>query len=314
MTKVVFVLTFVLACIAAPQASAAAPVLLTAGATNLHSTATWSFPAGVEARIVEVASNPTVDSDGYFQANALEAGDSLTPSQTTWTDVFQLEPSRTYYLHVGGRDTSCVSCPAVEFSNIISFTVGTATAETTATARITIRNAGSGSGRVTSNPSGLDCSTTCTETFPRDIHVTLTPKPAPGSIFTGWSGGGCFGWALTCEVLLNVSQTVVATFDVISPPSLPELVVGRDSASATATVTVCDDSPGPLTIALIQVWRDRGQWKSTTTTTTQDHLAGCRLHAVSGPLAVPSAPAMWIAVQVTDVDGRQSSLRTAPAS
>jgi protocatechuate 3,4-dioxygenase beta subunit len=80
------------------------------------------------------------------------------------------------------------------------------------------------------------------------------------------------------------------------------------------TVTVCDDSTGPLTIALIQIWQDRGRWKSTTlTTTTQNHSAGCGTHTVGGPLAARSVPKMWIAAQVTDGDGRQSSLRTAPA-
>jgi hypothetical protein len=312
MRKAFLLLALVAACIASPQASAAAPVLLTAGATNLHSTATWSLPNGVEARIVEVASSPSVDSDGYFQPYALEAGDSLTPTQTTWTDVFQLEPSRTYYLHVGGHDTACASCPAVQFSNIISFTVGTGS-ETSPTARLTIRNIGSGTGRVTSNPFGLDCRSTCTQTFPRDIHVTLTPKPAPGSLFTGWEGGGCSGYSPTCEVTMNVSQTVMATFDLIQPPSIPDLVVSSDNATATATFTVCDDSPGPLSIALIQVWQERGQWTSTTSTTTRDQAARCTSLTVSAPLGVRSASKLWIAVQVTDVDGRQSSLRTAAA-
>ena len=98
-------------------------------------------------------------------------------------------------------------------------------------------------------------------------------------------------------------------------PSLPDLLATRDLAasSATAAFTVCDDSPGPLTIALIQIWQDKGQWKSSTTTTTQNHATSCDPHTVSAPLAARSAPQLWIAVQVTDVDGRQGSLRTAPA-
>jgi hypothetical protein len=310
---VLLIAVAVVAFAAAPSAVAAPPALLTAGATDLHATATWSLPAGVEAKLVEVASSPSVDADGYFQADTLEAGAVLTPSQTAWTDAYQLEPSRTYYLHVGGSDTGCGSCPSVEFSNVLSFSVGTTAGGGSSTALLRIQKAGAGSGRIVSDPSGIDCGTACTRQYLKLIHVTLTPVPAPGSIFTGWAGGGCAGWAPTCEVVLNVSQTVVATFDVIQPPSLPGLVVSRDSATATASVTVCDDSPGPLTIALIQIWQDRGRWTSTTTTTTQNHAAGCGLHTVSGPLAARAIPALWIAVQVTDVDGRQSSLRTAPA-
>lgn len=316
MRKAVLLTTLVLACVGAPQALAAPPVLLSAGATNLHATATWSLPPGVEALIVEVASSASVDSDGYFQAYALEAGGLLDPSQTTWTDSFELEGGRTYYVHVGGTDTTCGGCPSVQFSNVISFTVGATTGGGGALPTkvgLTVKKAGSGSGTVTSFPTGIDCGGSCTQLYSRDGHVTLTPTPAAGSIFTGWDGGGCSGYSPTCEVTMNVAQTVVATFDLIQPPSLPDLVVARNSTTATATVTVCDDSLGPLTIALIQIWQDRGQWKSTTITTTQNHAARCDTHTVSGPLGARSVPAMWIAVQVTDVDGRQSSLRTAAA-
>ena len=81
---------------------------------------------------------------------------------------------------------------------------------------------------------------------------------------------------------MNVSQTVVATFDLIQPPSIPDLVVSRDNATATATFTVCDDSPGPLSIALIQVWQERGQWTSTTSTTTRDQATRCTSLAGDG--------------------------------
>jgi hypothetical protein len=313
MRKVVLLIALVVACTTAPQALAAAPVLIYANVTDFHATAAWTLPAGVESRIVEVASVPAVDSDGYFESYALEAGGLLNASDTSWTDAFQLEPGRIYYLHVGGQDTGCGSCP-IEFSNIKSFTVGGTIGTTLAThVGLTVKTAGAGGGTVTSEPSGIDCGSFCTQLFSRGGHVTLIPTPAPGSAFIRWDGGGCSGYSPTCEVTMNVAQTVVATFEPIPPPALPDLVVARDTANATATVTVCDDSTGPLTIALIQIWQDRGQWKSTTITTTQNHAAGCGTHSVSGPVAARSVPKLWIAVQVTDVDGRQSSLRTAPA-
>jgi hypothetical protein len=312
--KVVLLITLVLAGLVAPQALAAAPVLLSVGANDLHATATWSLPPGVQAQLVEVASTPSVDTDGYFQSYALEAGGILSASDTTWTDSFELEPGRTYYVHVGGTDTSCTGCPSVEFSNVLSFGVG-GSAPTVLPARVglTVKTLGTGNGKVTSFPSGIDCGDSCTQLYSRNGHVTLTPTADPGSLFTGWNGGGCFGFSPTCEVTMNVAQTVVANFDLIQPPSLPDLVVARDSVNATATFTVCDDSPGPLTIALIQIWQDGEQWKSATTITTQAHSDRCDSHTVSSPLAVRSTPAMWVAVQVADVDGRQSSLRTAAA-
>jgi hypothetical protein len=314
MRKVVLLIALVLACIGAPQALAAAPVLLSAGATDLHATATWSLPPGVEALVVEVASTAAVDSDGYFQFDALEAGGLLGAADTSWTDAFQLEPGRMYYVHVGGTDTSCETCPAVEFSNVVAFlAAGTAGGPLATTVGLVVQKAGSGTGKVTSFPGGIDCGSTCKQLYSRNGHVTLTPTSAPGSTFTGWNGGGCFGYAPTCEVTMNVAQTVVATFEAIQPPALPDLLTARTSTTATATFTVCDDSPGPLTIALIQIWHDRGQWKSTSTTTKQNQAARCETHTVSGPIGARSVPTMWIAVQVTAVDGRQSSLRTAAA-
>jgi hypothetical protein len=310
--KVVFLITLVLACVAAPQALAAAPVLVSAGSDGLLPTATWSLPPGVSAQIVEVATSPTVDSDGYFDSDSLVAGGLLSPSQTTWTDLFDLVTGATYYLHVGGTDSSCSSCPQIEFSRIISFKID-ANAKGSQKIGLRVQTAGTGAGSVTSFPSGIDCGASCFQQYAKDGHVTLTPAPAPGSVFTGWTGGGCFGPSPTCEVTMNVGQTVIATFDLISPPTVPDLTVTRDTANATASFTVCDDSSGPLTIALVQIWQDKGQWKSATTTTTQDHISGCDTHTVNAPLAARAAPKLWVAVQVTDVDGRQGSLRTAPA-
>jgi hypothetical protein len=310
MRRLLVLLLLVAAGVAAPQALAAPPVLLTAGTDNGRPTATWSLPAGEESRFVEVASSPATDSDGFFLASSLEAGSYLDPAQTSWTDVYQLEPGRTYYLHVAGGQAGCSSCPN-EFSAIKSF-VSDTSAVVNGKANLIIRLDGTGSGTVTSNPGGIDCGTSCVQAYAVDGHVTLFEKPAPGSVFTGWSGGGCLGPAPTCEVVMHVGQTVTATFDLIQPPSLPQMTVARDGTTATATFTVCDDSPGPITISLVQVWKEGRQWKGNSSTTTQSHTAGCDTHTVSGPVAVPTGP-LWIAVQVVDVDGRQSSLRTAPA-
>ena len=51
-----------------------------------------------------------------------------------------------------------------------------------------------GSGTVTSNPAGIDCPSTCSQTFAGGPQVTLTATPAGGSnwVFSGWSGA-CSG-------------------------------------------------------------------------------------------------------------------------
>lgn len=47
---------------------------------------------------------------------------------------------------------------------------------------------GSGSGRVTSSPAGIDCPTDCSETLPLGRSVTLIATPAFGSVFDRWGG------------------------------------------------------------------------------------------------------------------------------
>ena len=49
----------------------------------------------------------------------------------------------------------------------------------------------SGSGAVTSSPSGIDCPSTCTHEFEPNTPVTLTATPGLGSSFVGWSDPSC---------------------------------------------------------------------------------------------------------------------------
>ncbi|HEU5319634.1 MAG TPA: choice-of-anchor D domain-containing protein, partial [Methylomirabilota bacterium] len=65
---------------------------------------------------------------------------------------------------------------------------GTATPRTF---NLTVSRSGPGSGTVSSAPGGISCGSTCTAGFTEDTTVTLTAAAAAGSIFTGWSGGGC---------------------------------------------------------------------------------------------------------------------------
>jgi len=76
---------------------------------------------------------------------------------------------------------------------------------------LTVQKAGSGSGTVTSSPSGIDCGSDCTETYNAGTIVTLAAVAASGSIFEGWSGGGCSGTG-TCAVTMDTSKTVTATW------------------------------------------------------------------------------------------------------
>jgi hypothetical protein len=67
-----------------------------------------------------------------------------------------------------------------------------------------------GSGTVTSNPTGISCPSTCSHTFTGGSQVTLTPTPAGGWAFSSW-GGACSGNGV-CNVSMNAAESVTATF------------------------------------------------------------------------------------------------------
>jgi hypothetical protein len=77
---------------------------------------------------------------------------------------------------------------------------------------LTANKAGSGSGTVTSNPTGINCGSDCTESYLSGSRVTLTASATSDSTFAGWSGA-CSGTAATCTVTMDQAKTVTATFN-----------------------------------------------------------------------------------------------------
>ena len=80
------------------------------------------------------------------------------------------------------------------------------------TSQLALTIAGSGSGKVTSAPAGINCAQSCNATFNNGSSVSLTATPGgdDGSVFSGWSGA-CSG-AGTCSVDINSATAVTATF------------------------------------------------------------------------------------------------------
>jgi uncharacterized repeat protein (TIGR02543 family) len=94
----------------------------------------------------------------------------------------------------------------------------------TVTYALTVSKIGTGTGVVTSSPSGIDCGATCVVNYNNGTSVTLTAAPDTGSFFSGWSGGGCTGTG-TCTVTMNAATTVTATFTDSTGVNLPPTVI-----------------------------------------------------------------------------------------
>jgi hypothetical protein len=85
------------------------------------------------------------------------------------------------------------------------------TAKFGAPGTLTVSKSGTGSGTVTSSPGGIVCGPDCSKQYPNTTQVALTASPSSGSVFAGWSGGGCSGVG-TCTVTIGAAVTVTASF------------------------------------------------------------------------------------------------------
>ncbi|MBI5256549.1 MAG: right-handed parallel beta-helix repeat-containing protein [Burkholderiales bacterium] len=97
-----------------------------------------------------------------------------------------------------------------------------------------------GPGRVSSQPSGINCGADCTEAYSQGTSVMLTAVPDAGQSFTGW-GGACSGSGLTCNVSMSAARNVSATFAAATETryTLGVAVVGGGSVSSTPAGISC---------------------------------------------------------------------------
>ncbi|MGK0617432.1 InlB B-repeat-containing protein [Meiothermus cerbereus] len=115
----------------------------------------------------------------------------------------------------------------------------TFTTSAASTFALTVNKNGTGSGTVTSSPAGINCGATCAASFAQGTTVTLTAAPASGSVFAGWSGGGCSGTGV-CTVTMSAAQSVTATFNT-APASTFSLTVNK---SGTGSGTISSNPTG----------------------------------------------------------------------
>jgi len=128
----------------------------------------------------------------YYASNNASWGPSTTPNSNYYSGT------ATNFSLTG------ISAPAATMTGSFSFIPPV-------TKTLTVSKNGTGSGTVSSSPTGISCGSTCSASFLQNETVTLTAAGDAGSIFTGWSGGGCSGTG-TCVVSLANNTTVTATF------------------------------------------------------------------------------------------------------
>ncbi|GAK57195.1 fibronectin type III domain protein [Candidatus Vecturithrix granuli] len=172
----------------------------------------------------------SVTGASYYQVyrnmtNSTTGATALGSWQTnTYYYDYSATPGVTYYYWVKAAVDSAGNRP----SSYSSYDTGYAAQ----TYLLNVTKIGSGSGSVTSNPSGISCGSDCTENYPSGTGVTLTATPATGSTFTGWSGA-CSGTGV-CTVSMTAARSVTATFT-LNSYTLSVSKAGTGSGTVTSS-------------------------------------------------------------------------------
>ncbi|MFN8636310.1 MAG: kelch repeat-containing protein [Chloroflexota bacterium] len=179
---------------------------------------------------------------GVTYSKSLQATGGIAPY--SWTVSTGTLPTG---LTLNGTTGAISGTPTVAATATFTIRVADANAQTTSPVtrdytlviadtpkNLTVTRNGTGSGTVTSSPTGIDCGATCTFSFASGTQVTLTATPASGSVFSGWSGA-CTNLTGTCIVTMDVAKTVTATFDVAPPSTFLLTLVKNGTGSGTVT-------------------------------------------------------------------------------
>lgn len=114
---------------------------------------------------------------------------------------------------------------------------------------LTVAKSGSGSGQVQAQ--GINCGADCSESYVAGSMVTLSAAPSSGSVFDGWSGGGCSGTA-TCVVTLDQDVVVTAAFSAIpvTPSTYTVTASAGDNGSISPAGAVTANAGATLTFTI----------------------------------------------------------------
>jgi len=231
---------------------AVAYVAVTDTAVANDALATIDVATGAELRRTTMTPGPTavaVSPDGLYAfvtnqgANALARYNTLTLATEAFVPVGAAPAGVAVsadgtFVYVANRDGNSVSRvvanagsnATVGFANgsiaiamnpqgttaYLASAASSTLAEIGGTRTLTIQLGGSGIGRVTSSPAGIDCGTACQAQFPAGSRVQLAVAADSSSHFSQWTGAGCLisGGAVT----LTADTTCMAVFDSNSPP------------------------------------------------------------------------------------------------
>jgi hypothetical protein len=154
-----------------------------------------------------------------------------------------------------------------------------------------------GSGSVSSSPSGINCGASCSQSYESGTAITLTAVPASNHHLTAW-GGACSGSGSTCTLSLTAALNVSASF------------VPNSAASDTQAPT----APANLAAVAVNAGQVNLTWTAATDNIGIDHYSVLRDGVVVGSVAalqysdtVSAATTYSYALKAFDAAGNMSA-------
>ena len=249
---------------------------------------------------ITTSANPSAGGSVTCSPNPVNYGSSSTCAITPSTGYHVVD------VKVDGVSQGVIT--SYTFTNVTSaHTIDATFALNTYT--LTVTKSGTGSGTVTSDPSGISCGSDCSEAYNQGSAVTLTASPSSGTIFGGW-GGDCSscGTNATCQIIMNSDKTCSAVFDTSAGQytltvtrsgtgtgtvtSSPEgISCGSDCSEAYSAGTTVTLTATPDTGSVFSGWSGDCSGSALTTTVTMDGDKTCT--ATFSPASGPDLTGSW---------------------
>lgn len=152
---------------------------------------------------------------------------------------------------------------------------------------------GSGSGTISTSPSGSSCGTNCLS-FANGTAINLSANPAVSSVFTGW-GGDCSG--MSCVLTMDSDRSVTANFDATASPPPPPNITLDSISNSGALVTPGSPITWNHTIGSgsnsILVVTTAGRINSGNAEPTSVTFNNIALTKIRGDTSLPVSTSMW---------------------